>query len=97
MSKATGSYSEHTKEIAELNLELDKAYEYDKGRPLNHISVASWEILRGPNGIINRFFTSWKTAGTLAPAVINDKKAHVAREFDDIIQLESGKNKTASA
>jgi hypothetical protein len=97
MNKATQSYSDHTKDVADLNLELDKAYEYDKGRPLNRFSVASWDVLRGSNGIISRFFNSWKTSGTLSPSFIADKQGHVAREFDDIIQLESGKNKSAPA
>jgi hypothetical protein len=97
MDKATDSYSSHTKDITALNLELDKAYEYDKGRPLNQITMTSWDVLRGPNGILNRFLTSWKTSGTLNSTFINDKKAHVGREFDDIIQLESGKIKTPQA
>jgi len=97
MDKATGSYSSRTKDITALNLELDKAYEYDKGRPLNQITMTSWDVLRRPKGILNRFLTSWKTSGTLNSTFINDKKAHVGREFDDIIQLESGKIKTPQA
>jgi len=94
MSKATESYSDHTKDIAALNLELDKACEYDKGRPLNHYTIESWNTLRDPNGIFSRFLTSWEKSGTLSSVFIADKKAHVAREFDDIIGLESGKIKT---
>ncbi len=97
MSKATGSYSDHSKDIAALNLELDKAYEYDKGRPLNHYTIESWNTLRDPNGILGRFLTSWEKSGTLGSVIIADKKAHVSREFDDIIGLESGKIKTPQA
>ncbi len=93
MDKATGSYSNYSKEIAALHLELDKAYEYDKGRPLNHYTISSWDVLRGDNGILNRFLTAWKTSGPQSKTFIEDKKGHVGREFDEIIQLESGKNK----
>jgi hypothetical protein len=93
MSKATTSYSSHTKDIADLDLELDKAYEYDKGRSLNQITTKQWEILRGPDSILNRFFASWQKAGTLDATFIADKKEHVAKDFDDIIQLENGKNR----
>jgi hypothetical protein len=97
MDKATESYAAHTKDVAGLNLELDKAYEYDKGRPLNRVTVQMWDVLRGPNGILARFLSKWKNRDTLNSVVIADTKEHVGREFDDIIQLESGKiKKTAS-
>jgi hypothetical protein len=94
MDKATSPYGDHIKDIEAVQLELAKAAEYDYGRPLNHYTIELWNTLRGENGIINRFLMSWKKSETLSSAFINDKKAHVAREFDDIIQLESGKVKT---
>ena len=48
MDKATGSYDEHQKEIEALVIELNKAYEYDRGRSLNKFTVAQWELLRDP-------------------------------------------------
>ena len=94
MDKATSPYGDHIKDIEAVQLELAKAAEYDNGRPLNHYTIELWNTLRGQNGILNRFLVSWKKSGTLNSAFIDDKKAHVAREFDDIIQLESGKIKT---
>jgi len=94
MDKATGSYRGHVREIAALNLELTKAYEYDKGRPLNHYTIESWEVLLGSGGILSRFLTAWQESGTLGSIFIAGKKAHVGKEFDNIIQLESGKIKT---
>src|SRR5437016_8139677 len=49
MSKATGSYHDHEKEVDALITQLDKAYEYDRGRPINKLTVAQWDILRDPN------------------------------------------------
>ena len=94
MDKATTPYDEHIKDIEAVRLEVAKAAEYDIGRPLNHVTIELWKTLRSDNGILNRFLVSWKKAGTLGPDFINDKKEHMAREFDDIIQLESGKIKT---
>src|SRR5437762_13470137 len=94
MDKATTPYGNHIKDIEALQLELAKAAEYDNGRPLNRYTIALWQTLRSDTGILNRFLVIWKKSGTLNSAFIDDKKAHVAREFDDIIQLESGKIKT---
>ena len=94
MDKATSPYGDHIKDIEAVQLELAKAAEYENGRPLNHYTIELWNTLRGENGILNRFLMSWKKSGSLSSTFINDKKAHVAREFDDIIQLESGKIKT---
>jgi outer membrane murein-binding lipoprotein Lpp len=93
MDKATTPYAGHIKDIEAVHLELAKAAEYDNGRPLNRYTIESWNTLLGDNGILNRFLMSWKKSGSLSSPFINDKKAHVAREFDDIIQLESGKIK----
>src|SRR5438094_2344595 len=94
MDKATSPYGDHIKDIEAVQLELAKAAEYDNGRPLNHYTIELWNTLRGQNGILDRFLMSWKKSGSLSSVYINGNKAHVAREFDDIIQLESGKIKT---
>ncbi|PYJ78857.1 MAG: hypothetical protein DME69_07060 [Verrucomicrobia bacterium] len=99
VGQATGSYSEHTKEIAELNTKLDKAYEYDHGRPLNQKTIDLWNQLlkENPNdpdsGILPHFFELWKTQGKISSASIKGEKARIGQAFDKIIALESGKNK----
>jgi hypothetical protein len=96
MDKATGSYIGHAKEIEGLKLELDKAYEYDRGRPLNQETIAQWEILRDPNrDSVGGFLKEWKESGTLLPVYVTRKKAQIGLQFDTIIQLESGKIKHA--
>ncbi len=92
MNKATGSYEEHQKEIGSLITELDKAYEYDRGRPLNAITVSQWSILRDPDqNLLGGFLTTWKAKGALNPTFVAEKKTQIAEAFDQIIQLESGK------
>ena len=105
VGQATGSYSEHTKEIAELNTKLDKAYEYDHGRPLNQKTIQLWdqllkELPTDPDsGILPHFFELWKAQGKISSASINGRngrpgeKARIGQAFDKIIALESGKNK----
>lgn len=95
MDKATTPYGDHIKDIEAVQLDLAKAAEYDNGRPLNRYTTALWKTLLGEDGILKRFLVSWRKSGTLTFVFIDDKKAHVAREFDDIIQLESGKIKAA--
>ena len=98
MSKATGSYDDHEKEVEELVRQLDKAYEYDRGRQLNKLTVAQWEILRDPNrDLVGGFLKMWKTKGRLSATFIAEKKSQIADAFDQIIQLESGKPKPAKA
>lgn len=94
MDKATGNYDEHQKEVEALITELNKAYEYDRGRPLNKITVAQWDVLRDPNrNLVGGFLKMWKTKGNLSATFIAEKKLQIGDAFDQIIALESGKQK----
>jgi hypothetical protein len=96
MSKATGSYNEHQKEAEALITQLDKAYEYDRGRQLNKITIAQWDILRDPNrDSVGGFLEMWKAKSSLSATFIAEKKRQIGDAFDQIIQLESGKLKPA--
>jgi outer membrane murein-binding lipoprotein Lpp len=103
MSKATDSYASHQREIAELQITLDKAYEYDRGRPINQTTMQMWDVLlkvdyqHPDEGLWPRFLESWRKNGTLSPVFISDKKEHIAAAFDTIIALESGKNRSSPA
>ena len=94
VGKATSSFSAHTEDIRQLGLKLDKAYEYDKGRNKNEITVHQWDILRDSNReLLGGFFKEWKESGHLLPAYVADKQIQISRAFDTIIGLESGKLK----
>jgi hypothetical protein len=103
MSKATDSYASHQREIAELQIALDKAYEYDRGRPINQTTMQMWDVLlkadseHPDEGLWPRFLERWRNKGTLSPVFISDKKEHIATAFDAIIALESGKNRLSPA
>jgi hypothetical protein len=98
MSKATDPYASHQREIAELQIALDKAYEYDRNRPLNDITVKMWDKLRDPQrDLLGGFLREWKEDGPLLPKYVQHKKQQIGEGFDTIIQLESGKIKPSEA
>ena len=94
MDKATNSYGAHLKEIDAVSLTIDKAYEYDRGRALNTITVQQWEILRDPNrNLFGGFLRRWHEKGSLNADYIAEKKRDIAEAFDQITGLEIGKRK----
>jgi len=97
MAKAIEPYTDHRSEVARFLIELDKAYEYERGRPLNTDTIKQWDILRDPNrDLLGGFLKEWKESGRLLPVYVQRKEAQVSDAFDQIIQLESGKIKSTS-
>lgn len=97
MSRATDSYASQQSVVTPLLLEVEQAYEYDRGRALNSITVQQWEILRNPDGhLLGGFLRRWREKGTLRPAYIDEKKRDVADAFNTIIDLERGKRVVTS-
>lgn len=95
MTKAVEPYTNHRNEVAEFLIELDKAYEYERGRPLNRDTLMQWDILRDPNrDLLGGFLKEWKEDGKLLPVYVERKKAQISTGFDQIIQLENGKIKS---
>ena len=94
MNKATEPYSQHAQEVAALMLNVDKAYEYAKGRPRNEISTEQWARMKDPNSnLLGGFLKRWQEQGRLSPVFVKEAEAQIAEAFDQIIELESGKNK----
>lgn len=92
MDKATGAYTAHAADVESLRMNLDKAYEYSRGRPRNEVSTKQWEILRDPERhSLGGFLRRWQAQGQLTRPFIAEAKAVVADGFDAIIELESGK------
>ena len=95
MSSATENYSMHKKEVSELTTEIEKIYEYEKNRKSNKISLELWADIRDTSkqslyGFLNR----WQRKGTLSKeGFIDPAKKIIGEQFDQIAQLEGGKNK----
>lgn len=97
MAKATEPYAQYEKEIAELMLKAEKAYEYAKGKPKNEISTRQWEILRDPNkNLLGGFMRRWKENEQLSSTFIKEAKGLVSDAYDTIVGLESGKIKPSN-
>jgi hypothetical protein len=94
MSKATEPYSNHLKEIQAVQVSLEKNYEYAKGRPLNQISTEQWMILKNPEGhSLGGFLVLWGKRKTLNDLFVQEAKKSIAGQFDQVIELESGKQR----
>jgi hypothetical protein len=95
MGMATENYSSHQKDVTALTTELQKLYEYDKGRAKNQLTIKQWDIVMDSTGhLLGGFLKMWQTKGTLSTTFINDNKSNVALAFDQIIKLELSKNKS---
>jgi hypothetical protein len=94
MDKSGDDYSSHTTDISALQLELDKAVEYDKHRPNNLITNEQWAILSDPNGhLLGGFLAKWKKDGKESTVYVTDKKKQIGDSFDQIAELEIKKLK----
>lgn len=92
MSFATMSYDDYEAEASFLKMELNKAYEFAKGRPDNEISARQWEILINEEGnLLGGFLKRWKDENTLSQMFVDEMQLIVSDAFDTIIGLESGK------
>lgn len=95
MDKATEPYAAHAAEVSNLVTEVEKAYEYAKGRPKNELSTRQWQILKDPDRhLLGGFLRRWKAESTLSPTFIKEAKGLVGDAFDTISGLESGKIKS---
>lgn len=78
--KATNNYTESINEIKPLLLNIEKAYEFEKGRPKNEITVEMWDKLKDPNkDLFGGFLKLWETKGILGQTYIVEKKSKLHR------------------
>lgn len=94
MELATDNFSNHKKEVGEIKTQMQKAYEYEKNRQKNNITVLMWEEMMKPSGkLFGGFITFWESHNTVSPKFIEDEKKLIGDAFDQIAQLEIKKNK----
>jgi len=97
MDKATEPYSQNESCVEALKIQVEKAYEYAKGRPKNEIVTKQWAIMKDPNrNLLGGFLARWKDKKTLSKIFITEAKNNISLGFDQIIGLESGKIKPES-
>jgi len=91
IGKATEAYDIHENAIEALSVDIEKAYEYAKGRPKNEIVTKQWAIMNDPErNLLGGFLVRWKNKGSLSNAFVKGAKGNIALGFDQIIGLESG-------
>ena len=104
LSKASNEdYDANKSKVDALKLDVEKAYEYANGIPKNERISQMWALLMNENrkGTLFEVLDLWKEMHKLDPVFlygIPEKnipgiKDQIAREFDQIIGLESGKNR----
>jgi len=94
MDKAVEPYSNHEASVDALLVNLEKAYEYDKGRPKNEAVTRQWEILKDPNRrLLGYFLQRWRDEKQLSKAYVVGQKKNASLAYDQIIGLLSGQIK----
>jgi hypothetical protein len=94
VTQASEPYANHAPDVRALRLEIDKAYEFAKGRPHNEEATRQWEIIRDPQrNSLGGFLRRWQERGTLDAAFVNEAQGLIADGFDAVIELESGKRR----
>jgi len=92
MDDAEETFSDHERAVERLRTDLEKAYEFARGRPLNEYSTSQWELMIDPEAhLVGGFLDRWQSEGRLSRPFIAESKQIIAAAFDTIIQLESGK------
>jgi hypothetical protein len=85
-------YFDYEEDLTFLKIELNKAYEFAKGRPDNEFSTNQWEILLDEDrSLLGGFLRRWEEEETLSEMFVEEAQLLVSDAFDTIIGLESGK------
>jgi hypothetical protein len=89
----TVSFPEAKADIDKVNVALQKAYEYSKGRSKNTLSTDQYLILLSDNHLYKTFLKTWSSQGKLSLVGASEISDKIGQLMDQIIQLESGKRK----
>lgn len=94
MTKATEPFTSHKQDITTLKINIEKAYEYAKGRPMNSETTDQWALIKDPSrNSFGGFLKRWEDKTSLEEKFIEQAKGIVSDGFDTVIELESGKRK----
>jgi len=98
MDKAVNDYSSEQAKIEEVNLAMQKMYEYEKNRENNTETVRMWEILLDPEkNLYGGFIKRWESESKLSKVFVNEAKPQIEKAFDIILGLETKKVKPEEA
>ena len=93
LESATVSYDSAKADIHKTNIELQKAYEYNKGRDDNSISTQQYAILISDAHFYKSFLKDWQAKGKESATMAENISEQIGELMDQIIKLENGKNR----
>ena len=92
MGMATEDYQSHKTDIAAVQNNIQKIYEYEKHRKHDTITVQQWKLLTDTTRhLFGGFIIKWRKEKQLDKGYIQDKEKEVGFAFDQIADLESKK------
>lgn len=92
MERAEEPFDRHRSRVESLQVRMQKAAEYAKGRPRNEHSSKQWELMNDPEGfLLGGFLARWQSEDSLSYGFIVEAGSLIEEGFDAIIGLESGK------
>lgn len=92
LSNATQNAGDFGDRIKEMDLKLQKIYEYEKNRPKNGITTKMWELMLDPDKrLYGGFVKRWKAESKLSATFVGEASKLIASGFDKIAELESNK------
>jgi hypothetical protein len=103
MSKATEEYSAHKQQVEDIEMQIQKAYEYDVHKPKNEVMAKMWKFLyesllsdemEGVTGHQHKkgFFNKWKDEKKENEVFVDEASSKIiAPMFDLLLELESKK------
>lgn len=96
MDSAVYEYAVYAAKVSDLQVKIQKAYEYERNRPKNEITVQLWDKLLDKEGhLLGGFLMRWQNQGKQSSVFINASKKQVGMAFDVIAGLESQKLKSS--
>ena len=87
------NYDDAKDNISKVNPELQKAFEYAKGRSKNSLSTSQYSILLSDTDFFKRFLNDWKVQKKEPEIAADEESVKIGQLMDKIIELENGKNK----
>ncbi len=96
MDKATTPYQNHTKEIMELLVDVEKIVVYEENKPNNEITYEMWKLLSDKDkNLLAGFFKKWEEKGQFSQVFLRETKTQVIEAMDLLIQYEGKKDTEA--
>src|SRR4051812_25110097 len=83
------SYTDHEKEISDIQAKMEKQFDYELHRDHNDITTDLWYKMKDPKAnLLGGFLLRWKKEGKLTPAYIAAFRRIIGRAFDQIAEFE---------